>query len=213
MAPSRLLLRAAYARASRTGGQRVRAFSSTSQCLADEPKPVPLSSRCNDTAEKYRQYMINKPLNPHLTNTTSTIANEFPSLGQDKPPADMLTNVDPNYTPKDSVPENTERMTGGTQPGAPGKGPNAELDVGEIQGGTFKVEPHRRSGESEDTLRARLLCPSHLHRHALSFPPSIASINLSIRCLDSSHCITHAFVDLELINACRSESQTGNSRE
>ena len=102
--------------------------------------------------------MINKPLNPHLTNTTSTIANEFPSLGQDKPPADMLTNVDPNYTPKDSVPENTERMTGGTQAGMPKTGPNAELDVGEIQGGTFKVEPNRRSGESKDTLRARLLC-------------------------------------------------------
>ena len=130
---------------------------------------MPLSSRCNDTAEKYRQFMINKPLNPHLTNTTSTIANEFPSLGQDKPPADMLTNVDPNYTPKDSVPENVERMTGGTQPGAPGRGPNADLDVGEIQGGTFKVEPHRRSGESEDTMRARLLCLFHEHLHRKSF--------------------------------------------
>ena len=158
-APSRLLVRTTYLCAYRNGGQRT--LTTSIRRPADAPRAVPLSERCNDTAEKYRQFMINKPLNPHLTNTTSTIANEFPSLGQDKPPADMLTNVDPNYTPKDSVPENTERMTGGTQAGAPSTGPNAELDVGEIQGGTFKVEPHRRSGESEDTLRARLLCLSN----------------------------------------------------
>lgn len=160
MAPSRLLVRAAHLRTGRLGGQR--SLTTTALRLAEEAKAVPLSSRCNDTAEKYRHFMINKPLNPHLTNTTSTIANDFPSLGQDKPPADMLTNVDPEYTPKDSVPENTERMTGGTQTGTPAKGPNTELDVGEIQGGTFKVDPHRRSGESEDTLRARLLCLSQL---------------------------------------------------
>ncbi|KAL9053226.1 MAG: hypothetical protein Q9162_004893 [Coniocarpon cinnabarinum] len=158
MAPSRLFVRAAYACSSHKGGQR--ALSTSIRRLADEPKAVPLSSRCNDTADKYRQFMINKPLNPHMTNTTSTIANEFPSLGKDKPPADMLTNVDPNYTPKDSVPENTERMTGGTQAPTPGKGPNAELDVGEIQGGAFKVEPHRRPADQSrkrGTLESDLL--------------------------------------------------------
>lgn len=60
--------------------------------------------------------------------------------------------------PKDSVPKNTETMTGGTQAGGPKKGPNAELDVGEIDGGLFKVEPHRRTGEKDRDMRARLLC-------------------------------------------------------
>ncbi|KAI9653917.1 MAG: succinate dehydrogenase assembly factor 2 [Alyxoria varia] len=133
-------------------------------------KSIPINDRANDTAPTYRQFMINKPLNPHLTNTSSTIANEFPNVGADKPPADMLTSVDPEYTPKDSVPENTRRMTGGTQPVGPdeaatkdGKkegGPNAELDVGEIEGGKFKVEPMRREGESAETMRARLLYQS-----------------------------------------------------
>jgi hypothetical protein len=56
------------------------------------------------------------------------------------------------------VPENTERMTGGTQKPGPDSGVNAELDVGEIEGGTFRVEPIRRSGEDAATMRARLTC-------------------------------------------------------
>lgn len=97
-------------------------------------------------------------MNPHLTNTTSTIANEMPSIGEDGPPPELITSVDPAYTPKDAVPKNTEKMTGGTQKGKPSKGPNKDLDVGEIEGGTFKVEPLRRSGEDANTMRARLLC-------------------------------------------------------
>jgi hypothetical protein len=116
--------------------------------------------RANDTAEEYRKIQSEKPLNPHLTNTNSTIANEMPSLGKDNPPPEMITSVDPDFVPKDSVPENTERMTGGTQKGAPESGVNAELDVGEIEGGTFKVEPLRRSGEDAATMRARLTCMS-----------------------------------------------------
>ena len=139
--------------------------TTTARCTPqpDPTKSVPINERSNDTAERYRQYMVSKPLNPHLTNTASTIANEFPTLGHDKPPADMLTSVHGDYTPKDSVPENTARMTGGTQPLAPsgggggGKG-NAELDVGEIEGGKFKVEPLRREGEAPETTRARLTC-------------------------------------------------------
>ena len=185
-------MRAASLRLAQRSGQRA-ALSTSAARLADEPKSVPLSSRCNDTAEKYRQFMINKPLNPHLTNTTSTIANEFPSLGQDKPPADMLTNVDPNYTPKDSVPENTERMTGGTQPGAPSSGPNAELEVGEIQGGTFKVEPHRRSGESEDTLRARLLCLFQCINHTSGLGASIIKAKAAMPSETPSIATTHDY--------------------
>lgn len=125
------------------------------------PNPfATLNARCQDTAPAYRKFQLSKPLNPHLTNTTSTIANAFPSLGSDKPPPELLSAVDKDgaFPLKDSVPENTARMTGGTQEGAPGKGPNAGLEVGEIEGGTFKVEPLRREGEELRTLRARLTC-------------------------------------------------------
>lgn len=138
-------------------------FSTSTHLRAEETSSsknpfAHLNSRANDTAPLHRQFMKNKPLGPHLTNTTSTIANAFPSLGEDKPPADQITSVDPDFMPKDSIPKNTETMTGGTQGGGPKKGPNAELDVGEIDGGIFKVEPHRRTGEKDRDMRARLLC-------------------------------------------------------
>src|SRR3954453_20488935 len=68
-----------------------------------------LNKRTNDTSETYRKYQIEKPLNPHLTNTTSTIVNEMPSVGEDAPPPELITNIDGKFTPKDSVPKNTER--------------------------------------------------------------------------------------------------------
>lgn len=82
----------------------------------------------------------------------------MPSVGADKAPPELLSSVDPNFVPKDSVPENTERMTGGTQKGGPEVGVDAELDVGEMEGASFKVEPLRRTGEDGNTMRARLLC-------------------------------------------------------
>ena len=94
-----------------------------------------------------------------MTNTNSTIANEMPSVGADKAPPELISSVDPDFVPKDAVPENTERMTGGTQKGAPVDGVNAELEVGEMEGAKFKVEPLRRTGEDGNTMRARLLCP------------------------------------------------------
>ena len=36
--------------------------------------------------------------------------------------------------------------------------PNHELDVGELQGAKFKIEPLRRVGEDPSVMRARLLC-------------------------------------------------------
>jgi hypothetical protein len=120
------------------------------------------NERAHDNADEYRKQQTEKPLNPHMTNTTSTIANEFPSVGSDKPPPEFVSSVDGKFVPKDAVPENTERMTGGTQEGAPEAGKNAELDVGEIEGGSFRVEPLRRTGEDANTMRARLLCPSLL---------------------------------------------------
>jgi hypothetical protein len=131
-----------------------------------------LNKRTNDTAETYRKYQIEKPLTPHLTNTTSTIANEMPAVGRDNAPPELITNVDPKFTPKDSVPENTERMTGGTQSADKVSDANAELGelgVGEMEGAKFKVEPIRRTGEDPNTMRARLLCPFLALAHSLLF--------------------------------------------
>lgn len=47
---------------------------------------------------------------------------------------------------------------GGSQDGKAQEGTNAELGVGEMEGGAFKVEPLRRTGEDANTMRARLLC-------------------------------------------------------
>lgn len=112
---------------------------------------------------EHRKIQTEKPLSPHMTNTTSTIVNDMPSAGARIVPPEFITSVDPDFIPKDSVPENTERMTGGTQKGAPETGPNAaieaeEMGVGEMEGGKFKIEPLRRTGEDANTTRARLLC-------------------------------------------------------
>ncbi len=119
-------------------------------------------TRQHDNTASWRETQQSKPTGPHMTNTNSTIANEMPSVGADKAPPELLTSVDPGFAPKDSMPENTERMTGGTQPGGPSEGANAELDVGEMEGTKFKVEPLPRTGEDSNTMRARLLCPFHL---------------------------------------------------
>ncbi|KAK7724458.1 Succinate dehydrogenase assembly factor 2 mitochondrial [Botryosphaeria dothidea] len=119
-----------------------------------------LNERGNDTTEEWRKKQQEKPLNPHMTNTNSTIANQMPSIGKSAAPPEMLSSVDPDFVPKDAKPENTERMTGGTQKGAPEDGVNAELGVGEIEGGQFKIEPIRRVGEDANTMRARLIYQS-----------------------------------------------------
>ncbi len=123
----------------------------------------PGNAQGHEGTEEHRKIQSEKPLNPHMTNTNSTIVNEMPSVGARKVPPDFITSIDPGFIPKDSVPENTERMTGGTQKGAPDIGSNADLEgndmgVGEMEGGQFKIEPLRRSGEDANTIRARLLC-------------------------------------------------------
>lgn len=113
----------------------------------------------------------------------------MPSVGADKAPPELITSVDPEFNPKDSVPENTERMTGGTQKGGPDSGPNSELGVGEMEGAKFKVEPIRRTGEDGNTMRARLLC---------SF------------CNMYVHLVKHPLICAALL---RSESEEGNPRK
>lgn len=153
MQPSRLLYRSFRGTASRSCPITSR-FISTSFS-----RPAEHKDRIHSNVEGHREAQTSKPTGPHMTNTTSTISNEMPSVGADKPPPEFISSVDPNFTPKDSSPENLERMTGGTQKGAPEDGPNAELGVGEMEGAQFKVEPLRREGEDPSTMRARLLCP------------------------------------------------------
>ncbi|KAL1600651.1 Succinate dehydrogenase assembly factor 2 mitochondrial [Paraconiothyrium brasiliense] len=160
MASARLAIRSS--RALFSLGQPARSFSvHAARCNEFEA----LNKRANDTAPEYRKFQTSRAVNPHLTNTTSTIANEMPNVGKDAPPPELLTSVDSSFTPKDAVPENTERMTGGTQ-GSKSEdvsGSNQdlkgtkELGVGELEGASFKVEPLRRTGEDENTMRARLL--------------------------------------------------------
>jgi hypothetical protein len=107
---------------------------------------------------EHRRIQTEKSLNPHMTNTNSTVANEMPSVGAKNAPPELISSVQDGFVPKDSVPENTERMTGGTQKGESESGADAELGVGEMEGGKFKVEPLRRTGEDENTMRARLVC-------------------------------------------------------
>ncbi|KAF1935936.1 TPR repeat protein-like protein [Clathrospora elynae] len=159
MASSRLVARSSRVFSTLQRTQCRRAFS-ISTIRGNEFEA--LNKRTNDTAETYRKYQIETPLNPHLTNTTSTIANEMPSIGKDAAPPELITKVDSKFTPKDSVPENTQRMTGGTQgsKAQDASGSNSELGVGEMEGAKFKVEPIKRTGEDPNTMRARLLYQS-----------------------------------------------------
>ena len=133
-----------------------RSFATTSsRLIQNAPKHA--------NAGEHEKIQKEKPLNPHMTNSNSTIANEMPSIGADKPPPELLTSVDPAFVPKDAKPENTERMTGGTQESVEGSNSaaaqtNRDLGVGEIEGGSFRVEPLRRTGEDVNTMRARLVC-------------------------------------------------------
>ena len=130
-----------------------RSLSTTPQRLSGPPKEY-------SNAPGHREIQKEKPLNPHMTNTTSAEANEMPSVGADRAPPELISSVDPEFIPKDSVPENTKRMTGETQQANPIKETDADLDVGEMEGASFKVEPLRRTGEDASTIRARLLCLS-----------------------------------------------------
>jgi hypothetical protein len=150
-------------RCSSVGGSLPRSNPISSRLLSNsKPRHADPKDRSHPKTDDYREAQSKKALVPDMTNTTSTIANEMPSVGADKPPPEFITSVDPTFILKDSEPEITERMTGDTQKGAPESGPNSELGIGEMEGAKFKVEPLRRVGEDPATIRARLLCPSRV---------------------------------------------------
>lgn len=129
----------------------------------------PGNAKAHETAEGHGKIQTEKALNPHMTNTNSTIANEIPKVGAKNAPPELISSIDPEHTPTDSSPENTERMTGGTQKGATEESELAEMGVGEMEGAKFKIEPLHRSGEDANTMRARLLCSnSYTWREAIA---------------------------------------------
>lgn len=147
-----------FARPSRPLSNAIRTFNTTAVRSKD------LNERANASAPIHREDQKTKPLNPHLTNTTSTNTTDFPNVGARKAPPDLLRDVDPDYAPTDPVPGNVEHMTGGTLRSSSASGTSSsgaakpELEVGELEDVTFKVEPLKREGEDMSTLKARLLC-------------------------------------------------------
>lgn len=113
------------------------------------------NGRTPSNAAEHRETQKKRPLNQHVPNTTSTQTDDFPKVGASTSPPEFLSSVDPNYKPADSYPGRIEHLTGGRQPPGPQK---PDLEVGEMEGITFKVEPLKRKGEDATTMRARLLC-------------------------------------------------------
>lgn len=113
------------------------------------------TERFPDTVEGHREIQKNRPLNQTVPNTTSTQTKDFPKVGAASSPPEVLSTVDPNYKPADPYTGRLEHLTGGRQTAGAQK---PELEVGEMEGITFKVEPLKREGEDTSTMRARLLC-------------------------------------------------------
>ncbi|KAI9784329.1 MAG: succinate dehydrogenase assembly factor 2 [Geoglossum umbratile] len=88
-----------------------------------------------------------EPLYSQLTNTTSTISDDLPRDGADN--ALPGTGFALKGSAKESMSKRSEDH--GTQSAG-------ELGVGEMDGGRFKIEPLRRTGEDAAAMRARLLC-------------------------------------------------------
>jgi hypothetical protein len=128
----------------------IRPFSQSVRVRHPDP-----NGRQHPNVDEHRKHQTDKALNQHMTNTQSTLANDMPKVGKDSAPPEFLSSVDPKFEPKDKQPGNTEKMTGGTQE-------SSDLHVGEIEGGSFRIEPLRRTGEDKSTMRARLTCPSYL---------------------------------------------------
>lgn len=138
----------------RVGTQRVagrRQFRCTSSLPTNPPRD-----------ETYAKQEVSKPLNPHLTNTTSTLRAD----------SHMLSAVGPTFNPKDTKsPENMQTLTGGTQDGlgtaaaaaaaaVVGGGFHSDTEVVTHLHDKFKIPPLQRHSEDVQTMRARLLYQS-----------------------------------------------------
>jgi hypothetical protein len=118
----------------------------------------PGNAKEHETAEDHRNIQRERPLNPHITGTYSTITNRMPSVGAHEAPPELLSSVDQDFVASDSSIESTEGKSGSSQRKTSQDDKHTEMGVGELQGAEFKIEPLRRTGEDLNTMRARLLC-------------------------------------------------------
>lgn len=146
----------------RLASRSLRNITASSKHISIPTRRKLTSERQHENAPSWRETQKDKPVAPHLSHTTSTIANDLPSVGADKAPPELLTAADPDFVLADSVSENTEQKTNGAPNDTAADEPSKDLGVGEMEGAKFKVEPLKRTGEDGNTLRARLLCPSLL---------------------------------------------------
>ncbi|KAF8476246.1 Flavinator of succinate dehydrogenase-domain-containing protein [Kalaharituber pfeilii] len=162
-------------RSLRTSSVAARPFTSR-QCLLKDPYTT-------TEDESYAHSQTAKPLNPHLTNTTSTIRpdSHHPTVGAHNVPPEFISSVDSSFNPKDTHdPAYTQHLTGGTQDGLgpksspPGSGMTSDspaktspqptyqtdTDVLSHLNSSFTVNPLPRDHEDAPTMRARLLYQS-----------------------------------------------------
>jgi succinate dehydrogenase flavin-adding protein (antitoxin of CptAB toxin-antitoxin module) len=137
----------------------IRAIYGSAGSLSNPSHRKFASDRQHENVASWREIQKEKATGPILENTTSTASKEFPSIGADKPPPELLMSADPDFQPTDSLPQ-TEGKTEGSQSDGISGGSKPELGVGEMEGAQFKIEPLRRTGEDGNTLRARLLYQS-----------------------------------------------------
>lgn len=143
----------------RLASRSLRNITASSKHISIPTRRKLTSERQHENAPSWRETQKEKPVAPHLSHTTSTIANDLPSVGADKAPPELLMAADPDFVLPNSVSENTEQRTNRASNDAAA---DEDLGVGEMEGAEFKIEPLRRTGEDGNTLRARLLCASLL---------------------------------------------------
>lgn len=133
---------------------------------AKESPTNPSAKRAHDTVGGWREKQQSRPLNQALSGSTPAESAGSPSVGAHNPPPELLSSADPDWTP-DGQKSVAEAEASGSPRGQDSaaehqhnEGARGDLDVGVIEGGSFRVSPLRRSGEDGTTIRARLLCTS-----------------------------------------------------
>ncbi|TGZ85283.1 DUF339-domain-containing protein [Ascodesmis nigricans] len=154
--------------------QPVRQFHSVPKLFTNKPPasddPQEAAAEKYPQSEAHREEQISRPLNPGLNNTTPTNAVQqpgMPKVGVYNAPPELLSKADRSgkFNPIDARGTTASEYGSGSAPTGPGLGGSfgdlpRELEVGEILEGKFKVAPLRRTGETDQTMRARLLYQS-----------------------------------------------------
>ncbi|KAK6358998.1 succinate dehydrogenase assembly factor 2 [Orbilia brochopaga] len=95
------------------------------------------------------------PNQPHLTNTTSTLTGDFPSVGKQPAPPEFIGSVAPQRAQAEDETAGAGRVSGSDAQRSDG-GP---VDASQSEWAKFMAEPIKRI-EDENTMRARLVYQS-----------------------------------------------------